>query len=1077
MRLNAMVSISALGSPLLVAAEAPSLSALYTSHGEMSPPTVEAGRYDYLVTLNEAVPSVALVPKINRSTAVPTVKPTTTTAASAANGTVSNNGLMDGWLNGEMFSRRGGADKSVSSAMPPIQVKVTWTGDDSTNGAWVEPEGSPLGVKKQIPLPENGSDMTVKIDLSDLETEERSIYSVTYKQLYEPPAGIYGLEASDNTGYRAIVDPTLSEDVQTYSVYVNPNATRVNLDIRCRGTTRNTSTVVNGKKYTGNSAQVNLARELEHHTQVVEVICGRYRKNGDDTPADKRYAIKVLSDYTIDQLDTLPTDIYMPAIKQQCQFNFDKKAYYCPDPQLPYHLVQLQSQNKPDIKYTMFNKARTSEVRLLDGQTSIPFTYSGDFSVRHEAGRFYQDYPLYFDGSMMRSLMSVLGSILAGLLLVLTAALLGIVGAASVFTLGFPLGATEIAGTLAFIIQYLCFSQNLKGSPRLTEFTEPLRWFTLFAPGPVQMSDNCSTASYSFGNGRIGDLRDPRNAQGALFWGLALLFGFVLCHLGLLFRFKVFEKGFTVPHHVQFGGWENRVLHALLFPLATACAYCLASDQICPIFKALAGAILGLYVLWIAAEALDVHAMVNAGKVVWIWNSSLKEDGQLEDESGYWADAMADQLLTQPVNRTRMRSLFPFTWVSPVADIVPQSVVSAQPDTVYGPHKYRAQNYQEASYGLGKTPHVVEVVRCRKPGGLCRGQRLVAGLLRTNWLDVLFTYESLTQFHANVTKNSGSSVVIPCVAKTSQLSGPFAGGRAMFFFDGARIPFIRIADCFYRLIVGMCLGISLVTPAHAVACFGAIAVLSVAMLGYTAATKPFTRINEGWLAVGTYATVAVSAVAFALYYVFNGDRDETTVLADLALWGIAVTCFVLGAYSLIIDSSIFSAVFCPPLDESKFLEQLSNTSIAITPTSDSRRSYRVETPGYSKYPTKDILMQATKTGNQRVHVSVTPSKQDPCLEFSEKQIKQACQTSQLPVPMVTLVARSRREPLGYKYLQVTKPDQFTHAVTDFLTNDDEHDAFEGTVARELARHVQYQTETRGRGGDTLLTVSVTPPTE
>lgn len=152
--------------------------------------------------------------------------------------------------------------------------------------------------------------------------------------------------------------------------------------------------------------------------------------------------------------------------------------------------------------------------------------------------------------------------------------------------------------------------------------------------------------------------------------------------------------------------------------------------------------------------------------------------------------------------------------------------------------------------------------------------------------------------------------------------------------------------------------------------------------------------------------------------------------------------------------------------------------MAITSESGNRDTYRVETPAYSKFEVKEILMKATRTGARRVHVSVTSSKQEPCLEFSEKEIKTACDTGLLPIPLATVVTRSKREALGYKSILLTKPEHFRdNRISDFLVNDGERDAYEGLVARELQRHVEYQAQTRGRRGNTLLTINIAPPDE
>ena len=156
------------------------------------------------------------------------------------------------------------------------------------------------------------------------------------------------------------------------------------------------------------------------------------------------------------------------------------------------------------------------------------------------------------------------------------------------------------------------------------------------------------------------------------------------------------------------------------------------------------------------------------------------------------------------------------------------------PDEIFPPARL-ARGHKEAAYPLAKNPQIVEVTRSRAPGGPCKGQRLVAGLLRTQWLDVLFTYQGLNRFHSQVNHDTGS-FSIPLIAKTSQLSGPIASGKNAFFYDGARIPFIRIGDFLYRILIGAFVGIALASEGYKVdaAMFSFIALLSAAFLSYVA---------------------------------------------------------------------------------------------------------------------------------------------------------------------------------------------------------------------------------------------------
>lgn len=302
------------------------------------------------------------------------------------------------------------------------------------------------------------------------------------------------------------------------------------------------------------------------------------------------------------------------------------------------------------------------------------------------------------------------------------------------------------------------------------------------------------------------------------------------------------------------------------------------------------------YFLWISFVLFEVYQAVSSRSVAWVWNSSMREDGSLEDESGYWTDVQSDQLLTQPVNRSLCRGFFPFRWISTVADILPVTLSQANSTepSFFPPATYNARHH-ETTYSLAKNPQVVELVKSRAPGGPCNGQRLISGLLRTQWLDILFTYQAITTFHSHVksqthtqktqtdigvpTKSSSIShtespalhthsrtcwqvqdrclseylcflqvnaetgqFTVPLIVKTSQLSGPLASGRHAFFYDGSRVPFIRIADFLYRILVGVCIGVALASEgAHPdTAMFACIAVMSCALLTYVAG-KSFHR--------------------------------------------------------------------------------------------------------------------------------------------------------------------------------------------------------------------------------------------
>eukprot|EP01055_Gregarina_sp_Pseudo9_P001921 Gregarina_sp_Pseudo_9__1920@NODE_231_length_3495_cov_27_809028_g215_i0_p1_GENE_NODE_231_length_3495_cov_27_809028_g215_i0NODE_231_length_3495_cov_27_809028_g215_i0_p1_ORF_typecomplete_len1069_score328_66Cadherinlike/PF12733_7/0_0039Cadherinlike/PF12733_7/0_58Cadherinlike/PF12733_7/7_3e03_NODE_231_length_3495_cov_27_809028_g215_i02273433 len=1017
-------------SPPTAAAAASSYSLLlrniHLSHGTLSP-SMSPDVFRYTVTLEQPVDQVALVPEIDRS------RP----------------------------------EYQNSEALMPI-VTVNWEGNPDA-----EPEASAIAMKKQIDLPDDGSELPVSIKVQSPVDKSYAVYRVTFRQKFPPPTMLKRAEGYDDTGNVVLVQPALNQDDSVYRVFVTPEADKVSLTVGCN---TKSALQVNGKKAT-NGRSVDIRREKDHHTQIVEVTCARANKYP-HVPQERKYALLLNSDWPMEEIT--PPKLVVDDVGSECLFDAKRESYRCPDPRTDNHKTRLISKNEPSIKYVLANKNRDVEVRLLDRQPSIPFTYSNSLTLTAYAGQNSKSWPVSFSGTTLPSILQIFGWILALLLAILLFALLIVIGCANVWGLGVPLGATEIAATLTFIIQYLCFANFMRGSSALNDLVTPVKWVTLFWPLPWKVGDSLKrrqlldVSSFSsayglelWGESSLGDVTDIRNACGCLFWSSVCLGVFMFLHLCVYMKFKIFEKDYTFPHRVSWGNWESRCLHWLAFPAAAGAGMILASDITTTLWKVLAGVLLAAYFIWISVVFVEVHGAINSRSVCWIWNSSVREDGSLEDESGYWMDVTADQLLTQPVNRSLCKGFFPYRWISTVADVVPlslsQALFSSNTQDLFPPQKY-SRAHKEAAYPLAKNPQVVEVVRTRAPGGPCKGQRLISGLLRSQWLDILFTYQGLTRFHSQIYNETGSFVV-PLIVKTSQLSGPIASGKNAFFFDGARVPFIRIADFLYRLLVGIFVGIALASEGYKVdaAMFASIAILSLAFMIYVISTKPYSRTVENWLMVFMLGTVTLSAFSFVFHAV---NKQDPSWLADIFLWVVAVCCFVLAAYSCVVTFSVFSALFCPPLEESRFLEKLANCNVTV---SEEQAGWAFDVPAYSKFPVRDLKAQCTLTGKKRVHVTIYGSGEEPNLEFSARDLKQACRSGYLVPPVCTVFAPAPDSKLGYRQFSVTNRAEVIKQVSDFLASDHET----RHLAEEVARHIAHQVEVKGRG-KTILSVTVIP---
>lgn len=217
-----------------------------------------------------------------------------------------------------------------------------------------------------------------------------------------------------------------------------------------------------------------------------------------------------------------------------------------------------------------------------------------------------KEWPISFGGSVIASLLNGLGWVLAAVLALLMVCLLVVVGVANVCGLGVPLGATEIAGALTLVIQYLCFSNFLRvsectclyissdfqGTTEMESLATPLKWVTLFWPtpkqssygedvGPLSSSSHFSSA-YGiklWGEQSLGDLRNINNAWGCLFWCCVGSSIVLIVHACVLVKFGLIEKNHTFPHRFRVGNWESRALNWFSFPASVAAAMILGVNK------------------------------------------------------------------------------------------------------------------------------------------------------------------------------------------------------------------------------------------------------------------------------------------------------------------------------------------------------------------------------------------------------------------------------------------------------------------------------------------------------------------
>eukprot|EP01071_Lankesteria_metandrocarpae_P007053 Lankesteria_metandrocarpae@DN4562_c1_g1_i2.p1 len=490
----------------------------------------------------------------------------------------------------------------------------------------------------------------------------------------------------------------------------------------------------------------------------------------------------------------------------------------------------------------------------------------------------------------------------------------------------------------------------------------------------------------------------------------------------------------------------------------------------------------------------------------------MMESGIVDEEEGYWSDVVCDQLNTHAVNRGLLpRYVLPWKWMSTVADI--------EPIVIWGDRPRTFRRSMESSTGgdtdtttkselllggsdappLGGSSTTVEVKRTRAPGMLCPGQRMVAGLVRFDWIDVLFTFQSMTHYHSQIVADTGRPYSFPVTAKVSQLQGPFSSGRFCFFFDGIRVPFIKIEDSLFRAGVGLCMGLCLALQVRSLVAddgsigghglsdgiyaalatlFGIVAGSSAVSLLYVALTMPYARRIENLLLCTVLSVLTALSTSFMGY---AAAKQSPSTFAEVFLWVAALACVVLAVYSSIVIFSLIVAMTCPPLEETRYLERLANITLTIA---DHSEGWAVDMPAYSKYYPRNIkavcqYLLPPRTAarldpaavESKLLVSLVPFDDEATVEFGVVEIKRALASGMLRRPIACLFAPSNSF-LGYKSQNIDSKEHYGAIVHDFLVGE----PLTKTCARSLARHITAVVDKhKANDRKAILCMTVIPP--
>eukprot|EP00921_Rhytidocystis_pertsovi_P002627 GHVQ01004524.1.p1 GENE.GHVQ01004524.1~~GHVQ01004524.1.p1 ORF type:complete len:1190 (-),score=135.20 GHVQ01004524.1:768-4337(-) len=904
---------------------------------------------------------------------------------------------------------------------------------------------------------------------------------VQYKLMFDGSDGVPAtylkeLEVQDQDGNVLEVNPAVHKDALDFSVFSLPQSRTWSVTGLCQD---GCEFLVDGK-----AAPVHIVKDSGRSSQLIQVEC---RKEFKGQQYSRNYFLLVTT-----QLDSIlpPSSLVVETSGNVCKVSADSGTpiFEC---EANTSTASFIATVPGQYKYTIVNADSSLEVRLLNNEPSAKVPLNSGLMIRATAGHVTKKWPLLINGMFFpsggNSFMQALGWIIGVLLLLSVATLLFVLCISNVFGMGSPFGASEVPSTLILLLQYFCFSTAMRGAPTLAgDMTTFLKYVTLWWPLPWDSDGEVSVYLVD-------------NAAGCLFWCGVIVTGCLGFHLLAWLKFRLLEPASTYPHRMLLGHWESRLLHFMAFPACTACFMLLFHPV-----SSVGGRLLGGFVAtaiagWASLSYSLVKRVVKSRSVVWVWNQSLRDHEASELEDGYWCDATCDQLQTEPANRSICRYLFPWRWSSTVADIQP---VSIAPSGLYSAAKtaasmgstlvddddeacsvtdeppvplvesyrrqWQAQNPSVSSSQdspMGKSPQNVEVTKTRAPNRTCcAGQMLVAGLFRTQWIDILFTYDSLTKYKGYEERH-GVETETPLTVKTNQLTGPLSGGHLCFFFDGVRMPFIRPGEFLFRALLGGMLGVVLGVGTWWVSgvCFLLVAAVASLSCVYVTIVGPYSRRIENWLLGSMLGTVALSAVGFMIVSL----AGRVAVVLDIISWVMCLTFFSLSVYSAFITGCILSAIMCPPMEEFRFLERLCNTSVVL---SDHSEGFATQAMGYNRFGTRDIMIQCSVDRSTKgLDIKTFPVTEEPTIELPITDVIAASRSGQLATARVCVFITSDNA-LGYKHLILYDRLNLYSRLSSFL-------ASERTAAPHMARLTDVilrQIETRSQDSAVLALTIVLP---
>ncbi|PHJ25080.1 transmembrane protein, partial [Cystoisospora suis] len=281
----------------------------------------------------------------------------------------------------------------------------------------------------------------------------------------------------------------------------------------------------------------------------------------------------------------------------------------------------------------------------------------------------------------------------------------------------------------------------------------------------------------------------------------------------------------VLPHNLNFGNVENRLLFVLAFPICASSAILIAEGDSPWLSRMIGITVLSFMTMYWIGIYYKVRQYVKTDQVTWVWNCPLM-DGT-DDRAGYWCDRVCDQLQSEPINWTVCQCTPAGKWLAPAARIAAvaldeQGLQSAGIGDSSSTYEAEKQQLREELWFLrhdapvGSTAVDVDAIDSYHGHATTTATTLVPcvrdlsiGIVRFEWLDILFSVHTLNAVLTHLKQSflTRTGFTLPLTVKLNQLSGPITSGSLGLFFE-LRTPCARIFEGITRSLLGVMLGLA-----------------------------------------------------------------------------------------------------------------------------------------------------------------------------------------------------------------------------------------------------------------------------